>query len=243
MGGPQAAARKLGPNAGEVEREHEIQNQIQQFYAAERDGNVMEVQTLGGRITRHTGRGDEDGKPWYFVGAFKGDQLHLTRVEGTAQMRPQFHHVDAETQRETLLRTKTTSGGEAASSTTPDVRALNQRVREAPSSNPKGELEAREAEMEKALQDAREEKWQPLRYVDEDEEEAYEAWEERMFVRETEGLGRLKSAVDDEGYLDAISAPGRGSPNRRRRRRGKKGREGEEGAEDGDADVNMKRGV
>lgn len=186
----------------------------------------MKVQTLGGQIVRHTGAGEEEGKPWYFVGAFKGDQLHLTKVEGTAQMRPQFHHVDAETQREHLLKAKGNQG--AAAEGPADVRAINQRVREAPSSNPKGDLEAREAEMEKALQDAREEQWVGMLYVDEEDDEAYDAWSERMFVGDTEAADRLRSCMDDEGYLDAISAPGRESPTRRRRRRSRKGREAEE---------------
>lgn len=202
----------------------------------------MDVQTLGGQVVRHTGTGEEDGKPWYFVGAFKGDQLHLTRVEGTAQMRPQFHHVDAETQREMLLKVKGNAG--AGEDGAQDVRALNQRVREAPSSNPKGDLEAREAEMQKALQDAREEEWVPLRYVDEDEQDAFDMWNDRMFVGETEGAQRLQSCMDDEGYLDAISAPGRESPTRRRRRRSRKEREAEaeeegEGDDEAEKDVAM----
>lgn len=236
-GGPQVAARHLGAKDSEAERDLEIQNKLQRFYNAERDGLVMDVQTLGGQVVRHTGLGEEEGKPWYFVGAFKGDQLHLTRVEGTAQMRPQFHHVDAEAQRESLLKVKGSQGGGEGGP--PDVRAINQRVQQAPSSNPKGDLEAREAEMEKALTDAREESWVGLRYVDEDEDEAYGEWNERMFVAETEGLVRLQSCMDDDGYLDAISAPGRESPTRRRRRRSKKERDaedGEEGDDEGEGD-------
>ena len=208
---------------------------MQRFYDAERDGRVLDAQTLGGQIMRHTGSGEEEGKPWYFVGAFKGDELHLTRVEGTAQMRPQFHHVDAETQRDNLLKARSSGLGGPADGP-PDVRAINQRVRDAPSSNPKGELEAREAEMEKALQDAREEEWVGLRYVDEDDEEAYEEWEGRMFVGDAAKAERLRSAVDDEGFLDLISAPGRESPTRRRRRaRGKRGKDVDGEVEDGAA--------
>ena len=229
-GGPQAAARKLAArdksgNGVEFDRETDIQNSLRSFHRAVNESQVMTSVTLGGHIAKHDGRVEsgEDGKPHYFVGAFKGDQLHLTRVSGTAQMRPQFHHIDAETQRDKLLSSRAaTSADPGAGAANGDVRALNQRLREAPSANPKGDLEAREAEMEKALQDAREEAWTDLRFVDEDDDEAYEIWDDKMFVGQTESADRLKSVMDNDQYLDAISAPGRGSPTRRRRRSSKK---------------------
>lgn len=220
----------------EFDRETELQASLERFDCAEDEGLVMSSQTLGGQIVRHDGEGEE-GKPHYFVGAFKGEQLHLTRVAGTAQMRPQFHHVDAETQRDKLLSSRAAAGDNSTAPSSAEVRAVNQRLRDAPSANPKGELEAREAEMDKALQDAREEQWTNMRFVDEDEEEAYEVWEERMFVGDTDGVERLKSVMDNDRYLDAISAPGRESPTRKRRRARAKKSSVEDGEEERDEEM------
>ncbi|KAK3679599.1 hypothetical protein LTR37_021377 [Vermiconidia calcicola] len=225
-------------------REHEIQNDMTTFYDAKKEGKVFNTQTLGGQITKHDSA-EEAGKPLYFVGAFRGDELHLSKVTGTVQMRPQFHHLDAEEQRTRLAGSSTgaaagagAGGGAAAaqdaSTAQPAERArtIHQSYKPSTSGNPRGELEEQSAAMRSALQTAAEEAWVDLEYVDEDEEEAYGMFHGRMFVQDTAGVARLKSAMGDDEYLDAVSAPGRESPTGRRRKRRVRRKEADAAAAD-----------
>ena len=252
-GGLQRVYRREGESSrkeDEADRELRLQNDISTFYDSQRNGKVMHTQTLGGQITRHDSA-EEAGKPMYFVGAFKGCELHLSQVKGTVQMRPQYHHLDAED----LLRRGGGGGGggpqqqpfgagapfgSVGASEGPEAgpsnqreerpRALHQSYKPTLLSNPKGELEEQSNNMRAALQTAAEEPWTRLNYVDEDDEQAYEAWNERMFVKDTAPTGPgggcppLKSTWDGEEYLDALSATSTG----RRRKRGGKRKEGEE---------------
>ena len=224
-----ARARRGGPQAVRVrdaaEREMELGNALGTFYDAEREGKVMRTQTLGGQIPKNESP-EETGKPVYFVGAFRGEEVHLSRVAATVQMRPQFHHLDAEDQRNRISASREYAAASAAegvdtatatNDAEPATRVLRQSYK---MSNPKGELESREKQMRQGLQAAAEEQWVPLEYVDEDEDAAYETYRERMFVGDTEKAARLRSGMSVEEFLDAISAPGGGV--RRRRRGGRK---------------------
>lgn len=210
-----------------ADRENDLQNEVADFEDdSEIRGKALDRQTLGGQIIRHDSP-DETGKPFYFVGAFRGSELHLTKITGTVQMRPQFHHVDAEAQRNRLASTRPTAAldGTVGAVKNDDLQARQVHVSyKNLSANPKGELEQREADMRKALQTAAEEQWTRLDYVDEDDEDAYEVWRHHMFVEDTSQSGcvTLRSAMNNDEYLDAISAPGKESPTRRRRRPSRK---------------------
>jgi DNA-directed RNA polymerase III subunit RPC5 len=211
-----------------VDRENQILNDLASgFYNAEAEGRAMRTQTLGGQIVRH-GSEEEGGKPLYFVGAFRENQLHLTKVDGTAQMRPQFHHIDAEEQRAKLAASRASALEEGARPAG-EARGLQMRQSLKIEESEKDKLELR---MRTALQAAEAECWTRLEYVDEDMEDAYEKFRERMFVKDTEDVPKLKSGMQAEEYLDAVSAPRKESPTRRRKRppRRKRG-EGEEEAE------------
>lgn len=249
-----AARRAAGLVKDEGERELDLQNDLANFHG---DGAAQEVeqvrektmhtQTLGGQIIRHDSV-SEEGKPIYFIGAFRGEELHLSRLDSTVQMRPQFHHLDAEDQRTRLANsrqpqashetTNGTTGAGAASSSTAEAPAQPRVVTQSyitTTSNPRGDLEQREHELKNNLQAAHEEPWVPLEFVDEDDEDAYAVWAERMFVGDVAAAGVLRSGMGDEEYLDAVSAPGREGLGRRRRKgKGRKRAEGGEVAEDVD---------
>ncbi|KAK5165059.1 uncharacterized protein LTR77_009156 [Saxophila tyrrhenica] len=172
----------------EAEREMEIQDGILEFEQAKSEGRVMSTQTIGGQILKHES-GAEEGKPGYFVGAFRGNELHLSRVTGTAQMRPVFHHLDAEDARVNGGQYGG-AGGQGSGSKGPAERGrvVHQSYKSSNSANPRGELEEQTNAMRSALQQAAEEPWTRLEFVDEDDEAAYQVWSERMFVRDTDGL-------------------------------------------------------
>ncbi len=233
------AATATGAAKDEAEREMGIQGDMDDFEIALLDGKVMSTQTLGGQIIAHESEGEE-GKPRYFIGAFRGSELHLSQVTGTAQMRPVFHHVDAEGARERALKggvyahpgAAGDDAGAAETKAPPEKsRVVHQTYKSGGLANPRGELEEQVSAMKAALQLASEEGWTGLEFVDEDEEAAYRVWGERMFVRDVEGAVRLRSRMVGEEYLDAVSGKRSGSPTgvRKRRRKGSGGSDGDEG--------------
>lgn len=221
----------------DVDRERTITDGLIDFDNAEVEGKVFHKQTVGGQIMRHDGPEDA-GKPMYFVGAFRGSELHLTRVSGTAQMRPQFHHLDAEHQRKRIANSRAAAAAAAdsdASAHGPEVARVIHQTYKPTTNNPKGELEQREFEMRTALQTAHAEQWTKLKYVDEDEEDAFNTWNDKMFLQNTSeegGCARLKSSMANDEFLDAISAPSKDGTTKKRRK-GKRGK----GSEAMDVDV------
>lgn len=213
----------------------DIENQVANDLAAFRDAvdedKVMHKQTLGGQIFRHDNQGEDISQPVYFLGAFAGNQLHLSKVDGTVQMRPQFHHIDAEAHRNRLATSRATAEADgAAAKPAPVARGLQQSYKEMSDDKDK---DAPERLMRKALADAEEESWVPLEYVDEAEEAAFELFHERMFLHDAEQAPQLNSGMDDDAFLDAVSMPREGSPHRRRKRPPRKRdvEEGDGGAE------------
>nr|POE98779.1 dna-directed rna polymerase iii subunit rpc5 [Quercus suber] len=190
-----------------ADREMDIENKMMEG----NEESTMKVQTLGGQIVKH-GDAEEAGKPLYFIGAFREDQLHLTHVDGTVQMRPQFHHIDAEEQRSRLAASR--AALETETQRPQDPRALLQRNKNETEAE-KGRLEDRN---KKFLQVAEGEDWSMMEYVDEDDAESFDVFHKRMFVNDTKSALRLKSGMNNDDYMDAISAPRRESPTRRRKR-------------------------
>lgn len=200
--------------------ENQVANDLASFKDAVEEDKVMHKQTLGGQIFRHDNKGDDMAQPVYFLGAFLGNQLHLSKVDGTVQMRPQFHHIDAEAHRNRLATSRATQESEGAPARpAPVARGLQQSYKETTEDKDK---DAPERQMRRALQDAEEESWVPLDYVDEAEEAAFELFHERMFLHEAEQAPELKSGMEDDEFLDAISMPRPGSPTRKRKKQPKR---------------------
>jgi DNA-directed RNA polymerase III subunit RPC5 len=200
-----------------ADRELDIQNDITTFDDAVNSSKVITKQTLGGQIIQHTTE-VENGKPAYFVGAFRGKELHLSRVAGTAMMRPQFPHLDAEDQRARLSGSHAYTAtaahaadvvdGQAGSSKAPveKARVVHQTYKNSGGpSNPRGELEEQTNAMRQALQNAAEEDWTALDLMDDEDDDAYLKWDQKMFVQETHRAAKLQSKMDSAEFLDAIS--------------------------------------
>ncbi|KAG9957689.1 hypothetical protein KCU61_g8921, partial [Aureobasidium melanogenum] len=241
------APTKGGKGRGKQENgEMSVDQGLSHFQNAINRDAVFQKQTLGGQILQ-----DEAGNPNYMLGAFRGDELHLTRVDGVVQMRPQFHHVDAITHAETAARrTEAAEGsgsgpsGAAAQAKQPQALALAQTYKD---NRDVENLEALRAK--NLLLIAAEEKWTRLEYFDEDEEASYSTYHSRLFHSDTGSATPLKSQMKNEEYLDAISAP-RVDPSGRKKKRPltKKQMERIEAAEDdveiagemgGEVDVEM----
>lgn len=133
-----------------------VENLLQRFDEVKKRGNVMNVNTLGGQIIL-----PEDGKPMYMLGAFQGDQLHLSHINGVAQLRPQFHHIDARSQLTKERHARERAAAEPARMNEP--RLVQQMARTAADDE-----EINIAKTSAFLSKASEEKWIPLEYHDDD---------------------------------------------------------------------------
>jgi len=173
-----------------------MQQLLTDFEQSNEQGLVLNKQTLGGQIVR-----PENGKPNYMLGTFRGNELHLTPIDGTVQMRPQFHHVDAQSQ---VARNKYWRDRDTLESGRTEPR-LMQQLQVAKSSTDGEEFNI--TQTMKYLTDAAEEPWTKLQYYNEESEEAYTSYHEKLFVKDTVGAPQLKTVLIDEQYLDVISAP------------------------------------
>jgi DNA-directed RNA polymerase-3 subunit RPC5 len=203
-------SNRAKPLADRGDRELAFEQELVNFQSAESEGRVFSTQTLGGQIVRHDGQ-EEAGKANYFAGTFDGGTLHLTKITGTVQMRPQFHHLDAEEERNRIAATRAQAEA-AEAGPAPAGHALRQRV------ITEEEKKSAEHRLKQILKAAEQEQWIQMQYIDEETDRAYTAFEDKLFVKNTADAPNLKSTMDNMEYLDAISAPRHGSPTRRRRR-------------------------
>ena len=151
---PTGPSKARGRGAAEVANGDSIDSNLTRFNDAVNRNLVHQKQTLGGQIVL-----DETGNPNYMLGAFRGSELHLTRLDGVVQMRPQFHHVDAVTHLETAARRS-----EAAEDRKPaQALALAQTYKDSRDVTDLEELRAKNL-----LALAQQEKWTTFNYYDED---------------------------------------------------------------------------
>ncbi|OCK77711.1 hypothetical protein K432DRAFT_427797 [Lepidopterella palustris CBS 459.81] len=193
-GGAAGRPGRSPANHGGLDMEDDIDDYLRRFDDANEKGHVLNKQTLGGQILK-----DEPGMPKYMLGTFRGNELHLTRLDGIVQMRPQFHHIDAMAQQEIVARRRERDAADAPKASEP--RAVQMQVKSADGEN------VEQDSTKKFLRAAHEEKWTKLRYHDEDSPEAYALYNEKLFVEDTKSAPKLRSSMNNEEYLDAISAP------------------------------------
>jgi len=96
----------------------------------------------------------------YANGDLTQDELHLTKIEGIVQMRPQFHHLDAKTQVE---RNKARRDREAEAPRPMEQARAVQMINRAADAD--GFDSGKTRELLQAVQD---ESWVNLQYYDED---------------------------------------------------------------------------
>ncbi|KAH7088906.1 hypothetical protein FB567DRAFT_440680 [Paraphoma chrysanthemicola] len=192
------------PGAGEgaptaptaVEDDDNFEEYVTNFEDASEKGHVLNVQTFGGQILKDDGKG-----PSYMLGTFRDEQLHLTRLNGLVQLRTQFHHIDAAAQLEAVNRRREKESQEGAKPAEP--KAFLPTVKKTGGDTA--------AELTQAfMKSANQETWQKLDYFDEDSTEAYTSYGERLFLPDVADAPKLHSHLNNDQFLDAISAPSSG---------------------------------
>lgn len=138
------------------------------FEEAKRNGRVLMHQTLAAKLQPDNTR--------YMVGVFRNSQLHLTPINGTLQLRPQFSHIhtanNLEKELQKSLRIDSQNSSENLNPPAPAARSLQATVKR---STEEG-LGAGEGAL-KVLRKEEGEEWVPLRWVDQDEEAAWEVFD------------------------------------------------------------------
>lgn len=163
----------------------------------------MGAQTLGGLVTR-----PEKGGPVYMVGAFRGEELHLTPVGGVVQLRPQFHHLDA-----AIFMARSGGAGRGAAGAGFEVSGGAASGRAQPRGAKSVHLQTRAGEdgvapgasAKELLQAAWVEPWVRLRYHDEEDTVSYEAYHDRLLGGEEGEEGELVAGMSGSEYLERIS--------------------------------------
>ena len=134
------------------------------------------------------------------------DELHFTEITGTVQMRPQFHHIDAQAQitKTTLSRTSGKAPPKPAQPVTTAAAIAAQRNKSETDSGAATTYEA----TNRFLEQAADENWKRLWYRDEEEPEAFRLFEETMVLGDVAAAGELRSEWSAAQYLDAIKTGG-----------------------------------
>ncbi|EGX95356.1 sulfite reductase beta subunit [Cordyceps militaris CM01] len=177
--------RGAGAGAGGARKRNEVDAEdLIDWNEAVRQDKVLRTQTLGGQYP------DAD-EVQYMVGVFQGNDLHLTPVSSLVHLRPQLHHLDAATQQERQAAAKE-AGAAAASSSggatagpgatgNPAARAIHMSIK----TTADGETVTTETIADR-LRFVQGEAWRKLRYTDENEEAAWEVYNESLFLSASE---------------------------------------------------------
>ncbi|KAK7997867.1 4-hydroxyacetophenone monooxygenase [Apiospora arundinis] len=161
-------------------RRREEDRDIYDWGEAVRRDQVLRTQTLGGMITDGDGRNAKNDCRW-LVGVFKGDNLHLTPATSEIQLRPQLHHLDADTEQKQLAQARERANAglakeaAAAAAANPSApKAIQMTMKSA-----SGEETTTET-MTDRLRHVQMEGWQKLKYVGEEEDAAWELYNKTL---------------------------------------------------------------
>ncbi|KAF4995822.1 hypothetical protein FGRMN_4884 [Fusarium graminum] len=157
-----------------------------------RQDKVLRTQTLGGQYPEYK-------EVQHMVGVFQGKDLHLTPVSSLVHLRPQLHHIDATVQQERQAAATKDSAPSTAGGT---ARAIHMTVK----ATGDGETVTTET-MADRLRSVQTEHWRTMHYTDENEEAAWEVYNESLFLRpagqeDAEGDNKAEGAEEVESVLE-----------------------------------------
>ncbi|UKZ79932.1 hypothetical protein TrVFT333_007695 [Trichoderma virens FT-333] len=160
-----AVQQRAPRKKGDVEEDENLD-----WNDAVRQGKVLSTQTLGGQYP------DTD-EVQYMVGVFQGKDLHLTPVSNLIHLRPQLHHLDAATAQERQSSAAASKDGAAPAA--PTARAIHMSIK----TTADGADGVSTETMADRLRSVQTEPWRKMRYTDENEETAWEVYNESLFLR------------------------------------------------------------
>ncbi|GAB0132455.1 hypothetical protein EsDP_00000890 [Epichloe bromicola] len=155
---------------------------------AVRQEKVLKTQTLGGQYP------DTD-EVQYMVGVFQGKNLHLTPVSSLVHLRPQLHHLDAATQQE--RNASASASKESGGSSSSAARAIHMTIK----NTADGDAVTTET-MADRLRYVQTENWRKLRYTDENEEAAWDVYNDSLFLQPKTEEAAAAAAEEQEKKAD-----------------------------------------
>ncbi|KAI9795564.1 MAG: hypothetical protein M1833_006964 [Piccolia ochrophora] len=162
------------------------------FAEANATGRVLNRQVLGGQVNPVG-----EKRSTHMIGAFRGGRLFLSRINAHAQLRPQFHHIDATVEQQ---RASARLERDIANPRQQEARAVQMTVKAADGDD------MDMSDTFKTLRAAQEEKWVALDYADENSTNAWDCYE-KLFPRDEVHLPSLRSAITPDEYISDSSAP------------------------------------
>ncbi|KAL7956168.1 Sin-like protein conserved region domain-containing protein [Trichoderma compactum] len=160
-----AVQQRAPRKKGDVEEDENLD-----WNDAVRQGKVLSTQTLGGQYP------DTD-EVQYMVGVFQGKDLHLTPVSNLIHLRPQLHHLDAATAQDRQSSAAASKDGAAPAA--PTARAIHMTIK----TTAEGADGVSTETMADRLRSVQTEPWRKMRYTDENEETAWEVYNDSLFLR------------------------------------------------------------
>ena len=175
----------------------------------------LRTQTLGGKVS-----GNTDKDPIYMLGTLDRDskELHLRHLDAVVQMRPQLHHIDAqdEAKRRAEVSGKSTATGVKTEVVSADgkakleTRAIEMKMKDSTKDDPKDRNLNWNAKLLRAIQN---DPWVRYDWVESGDDE----FKHDLRSFETSGSAeggrelqhkQLKSAMDNDEWLNRMSSPG-----------------------------------
>lgn len=164
-----------------IEDDDKIAEYIANFDDANEKGHVLNTMTWRGQIVYR-----DETKPNYMIGVFRGNELHLTRLDGIIQVYPGLSHIDAASHLEAISHRREPT----------DPKAVLPTVKKA----------AEEHSLAEAMKEAAEEKWAKLKWHDSESGVAYEGFNKRLFYPDPENAPVIM--VDGDAWREDMF-PGR----------------------------------
>ncbi|KAL0930582.1 DNA-directed RNA polymerase III complex subunit rpc37-like protein [Colletotrichum truncatum] len=179
---------------GEIDLEDEM---YLEWPEAVRQDKVLRTQTLGGQCPDHK-------EVQYMIGVFQGKDLHLTPVTNLVHLRPQLHHVDAVAQQDRNASAAAAAkdnaaaaagagaGASGAGGQGAAARAIHMTIKTTPDG-----ATAKSETMADRLRAVQIEPWRKLKYTDENDEAAWDIYQESLILR-APGDNRPPPPTDEE---------------------------------------------
>ncbi|CAK7265046.1 hypothetical protein SEPCBS57363_001382 [Sporothrix epigloea] len=212
VGGTQGNTRNGGAGGGRAAAAHaEVEGPTTtsstDWSEAVRQDRVLRLQTLGGMCPPA-----RIAEAKWMIGVFDGGNLHLTPVSSLVHLRPQLHHIDAETEVERAKHRDTTAAGVAsgdgASAGRPGgpggPRAIHMTVKSVGADGDEFITET----MADRLRAVQMENWARMVYVGDDDENSWEAYDQALFLKDTAGALKAATAADtakNTGAVEGVS--------------------------------------
>ncbi|KAK6539758.1 hypothetical protein TWF694_009954 [Orbilia ellipsospora] len=133
------------------------------FEEAKRKNRILNRQTLGAKVQQTEAN--------YFVGLFDEGKLHFTRLKGSLQLRPQFHHIDIMTEQERANQKAMREMNNPNPPKAVEARAVNLSVKAASGDN--RTLTGAE-QLSKDIRLEEDEPWREIEWVDQDDDESWQ---------------------------------------------------------------------